>query len=149
MCYSVCRSHQDAREGHGPFERATNLPGLAGQPVVLPCGEALMDQREARRDRTIRIGTRRQHLHLVVVHRGDLSQLDCICERSPWRFAKRKAWGCNCRRRPSGSPHYGAGICYGRMGLRPAVRARRAWRRQQHLWQARLVADDRFDRGEV
>jgi hypothetical protein len=89
-----------------------------------------MDKREMRRDRTWRTGERRQKLHLARVHPPDpmgIVKLDCVCERSAYRFAKQKALGgCRCSKKAKGRPKYGHGICLG-WDLRPTVKARRQW----------------------
>ncbi|MCI0569718.1 MAG: hypothetical protein L0Y66_03120, partial [Myxococcaceae bacterium] len=61
-----------------------------------------MEMRERRRALTVRHGARRRRLHLEWVHR--IGPLDCVCERSVWFFARRRAWGCNCRGRERENP---------------------------------------------
>jgi hypothetical protein len=92
-----------------------------------------MEKREERRDRTVRIGERRRRVHLSAAHPGGV--VDCVCERSAWWFAKRRALGCDCRGRRRGAPKCGRGMCAGgAYGYRDAVRARIAAARDCRAW---------------
>jgi hypothetical protein len=71
-----------------------------------------MEKREDRRDRSIRYGERARKIHLRIVHPNGV--VDCVCERSAWKFAKGKAMGCRCRRRHFGcSPKIAGSVCHG------------------------------------
>lgn len=104
-----------------------------------------MKKREVRRDRTIRKGTRRRRDHLKFKHPDGV--VDCVCELSVWRFAKRKGLGCEkCRGRTFGNPKVGNGLCTRADGkYRVAVEQRIAGKRLVQLWlaaaQIGLVAD--------
>jgi hypothetical protein len=91
-----------------------------------------MEKREIRRDWAIRVGERRQKLHVRVVHPE--GALDCECERSARYFAKRTALGCNCRRRWPGRPKLALSLCHGGGMYHPSVVERIAWRRLAHAW---------------
>jgi hypothetical protein len=91
-----------------------------------------MEKREDRRDRTIRKGERRRKDHLRRNHPSGV--VDCACEHSAWRFAKRKGLGCElCRGRTHGNPKLGSGVCCG-YGWRPAVVVRIAGKRLARAW---------------
>jgi hypothetical protein len=88
-----------------------------------------MKKRERRRTRTWEAGARQQKLHLSRVHPPDpmgIVKLDCVCERSVYRFAKQKWKSCRCSKKGKGNPKYGRGLCKG-FNLRPTVKARRQW----------------------
>jgi len=92
-----------------------------------------MKKREDRRDRTIRKGARRRKDHLRRNHPDGV--VDCICEFSVWRFAKRKGLGCEkCRGRRHGNPKYGVGLCAGVGEMREAVVTRIVGKRIEHAW---------------
>ena len=104
-----------------------------------------MKKREVRRDRTYRKGARRRHDHLKFKHPTGV--VDCVCELSIWRFAKRKGLGCEkCRGRTYGNPKVACGLCTrGDNKYRAAVVARIAGKRATQRWlaaaRAGLVAD--------
>jgi hypothetical protein len=87
-----------------------------------------MKKREQRRDRTWRKGATRRREHLRIVHPNGV--VDCVCGRSVWRFAKRRALECDCRSRRHGNPKLGWGPCADL--VHQAVRERIAWRRERH-----------------
>lgn len=92
-----------------------------------------MKKREDRRDRTIRYGEAARKTHLRVVHPDGV--VDCVCERSAWRFAKRKSLGCGCRRVQRGlSPKIAGSLCHGGGGYHPCVVERIAGKRLAHAW---------------
>jgi hypothetical protein len=92
-----------------------------------------MKKRAARRDRTIRKGARRRKDHLERNHPNGV--VDCICELSVWRFAKRKGLGCeSCRGRRHGNPKIGGGLCSGEWDWRPSVAERIAGKRVTWAW---------------
>jgi hypothetical protein len=100
--------------------------------------KGIMEKREDRRDRTIRKGDRRRKDHLRRSHPS--GAIDCMCEHSAWRFAKRKGLGCEvCRGRVHGNPKLGRGVCCGD-GWRPAVVVRIASKRLARAW---LLSIDR------
>lgn len=90
-----------------------------------------MEPREVRRDRSWRAGERARKEHLRIVHPDGV--LDCVCERSAWRFAKGAAIEHDCRRRARGNPKVGAGMC-GPYGYRPPVIERIRGRRMCSSW---------------
>jgi len=65
--------------------------------------------RGERRARTIRRARTRRRDHLHLVHGGNPGAVDCACELSIFYFAKRRALGCNCRKRRKGRPRVGVG----------------------------------------
>lgn len=96
-----------------------------------------MKPREVRRDRTIRIGERRRKRHLERVHPDGV--VDCVCEFSPWKFAKSAGLGCNCRGRRHGSPKTGVGMCTGgAYAYRLAVQERISGKRLCRQWRISL-----------
>ena len=95
-----------------------------------------MEKRESRRDWTIRVGERRRKLHVGAVHPEGV--LDCECERSAWRFAKRTALGCKCRRRWPGRPKLALSLCHGAGCYHLSVVERIAGRRLVREWLAAL-----------
>ncbi len=91
-----------------------------------------MEKREDRRDRTIRYGESARKIHLRVRHPD--GALDCICERSAWKFAKGKSLGCGCRRvQRSLSPKIAGSLCHGG-GYHPCVIERIAGKRLAKAW---------------
>jgi hypothetical protein len=92
-----------------------------------------MEARETRRDRSWRYARRTQEAHLRAVHPD--GRVDCPCEQSVWFFAKRKAVGCDCRKRRRGQPKVSRGPCYG-PEVRDAVRTRIEGRRVCDRWRA-------------
>lgn len=101
-----------------------------------------MKKREVRRDRTYRKGARRRRDHLRAVHPNGV--IDCVCELSVWRFAKRKGLGCEkCRGRMPGNPKVPCGLCSrGDNKWRPAVVERIAGKRLVREWlSARRLRD--------
>ena len=92
-----------------------------------------MKVREARRDRSWRYARRAQGAHLRAVHPD--GRVDCPCEQSVGFFAKRKAVGCDCRKRRRGQPKVSRGPCYG-PEVRDAVRTRIEGRRVCDRWRA-------------
>lgn len=102
-----------------------------------------MEDREKRRDRTIRYGERARKIHLRIVHPDGV--VDCICERSAWKFAKGKAMGCPCRRvQPGLSPKIGGSLCHGG-GYHPCVMERIAGKRLARKWLKELRGEDPLD----
>jgi hypothetical protein len=103
--------------------------------------EVTVKKREDRRDRTWRKGARRRRDHLRLVHPNGV--VDCVCELSVWRFAKRRALGCDCRSRTRGNPKVGNGLCARGDGkYRPAVTQRIAGRRAVRHWIAAADVED-------
>jgi len=102
-----------------------------------------MEDREKRRDRTIRYGERARKIHLARVHPDGV--VDCVCERSAWKFAKGKSMGCHCRRvQRSLSPKIAGSLCHGG-GYHPCVIERIASKRLSKAWLSELrgvEADD-------
>jgi len=95
-------------------------------------------KRGVRRARTIAVGEHRREVHLRQVHPDGV--VDCVCERSAWRFAKRGTVSCNCRRhsrlygpKVAASLCHGAGYCY-----HPSVIERIAGRRLARAWLSEL-----------
>ena len=71
-------------------------------------------RRAHRRDKTLVIAKRRRDEHLARNHfdaTTGLTQVDCVCELSNTFFAKRTAFGCNCRKRTKGRPKVASGLC--------------------------------------
>ena len=101
-----------------------------------------MKKREDRRDRTWRKGARRRRDHLRERHPSGV--VDCACELSVWRFAKRPGLGCEkCRGRTHGNPKVGSGICaLGNYKYRDAIVQRIAGRRAARRWLAAKDVDD-------
>jgi len=97
-----------------------------------------MEGREERRDRTIRYGERARKIHLSRVHPNGV--VDCVCERSAWKFAKGKAVGCRCRRtQRSLSPKIPGSMCHGGGGdYHDCVRERIEGKRLSKAWQHEL-----------
>jgi hypothetical protein len=101
-----------------------------------------MHSKEVRRERRRRswhYARRAKHVHLSLAHPDGAP--DCACERSTWYFEKRKALGCDCRKRRRGQPKIGRG-CH---GWRDAVAQRTAGRRLASAWLRALdrrAADD-------
>lgn len=86
--------------------------------------------RGARRQSTLRHARRAQAIHVHLAHPdGDV---DCVCERSVWWFARRGVFGCGCRRRQQGNPKYARGCCA--HGMRPAVVERIEGKRECRRW---------------
>lgn len=104
-----------------------------------------MEKREDRRDRTIRYGERARKIHLRIVHPDGV--VDCVCERSAWKFAKGKAMGCGCRRvQRSLSPKIPGSLCHdGVRGYHPCVRLRIDGRRLTQAWLRELRGADPLD----
>ena len=96
-----------------------------------------MKKREVRRDRTIRAGERARREHLRVIHPS--GPVDCVCEFSPWFFAKRGAVSCHCKRNRKGNPKVACSICHG-FGYHPSVRERIAGNRASHAWLRAVVS---------
>ena len=63
--------------------------------------------RDLRRYRTLIHAQQRQRLHLSRVHLNQTP--DCVCEQAALYFSKRRAFGCNCRKRRHGAPRLGTG----------------------------------------
>ena len=104
-----------------------------------------MEDREKRRDRTIRYGERARKEHLRVVHpRGPV---DCICEFSPWKFAKGKSVGCGCRRvQRSLSPKIPGSLCHAGDGdYHPCVAERIRGKRLAKAWLLEVRNGDPLD----
>jgi hypothetical protein len=101
-----------------------------------------MEKREDRRDRTIRYGERARKTHLRVVHPSGV--VDCVCERSAWKFAKGKAVGCSCRRvgRRTGPKVVFGGCHDGVRGYHPSVAERIAGKRLARAWLVAVRAGD-------
>jgi hypothetical protein len=96
-------------------------------------------KREDRRDRTQRKGFRRRRDHLQWKHPDGV--VDCVCELSIWRFAKRKGLGCEkCRGRCPGNPKVSRGLC--KRGYRPGVIERIAGKRIAREWISAIARDD-------
>jgi hypothetical protein len=104
-----------------------------------------MKKREDRRDRTIRYGERARKIHLRVVHPNGV--VDCVCERSAWKFAKGKSLGCGCRRiQRSLSPKVAGSLCHdGVRGYHPCVAERIDGKRLVKAWVLELRAADPLD----
>jgi hypothetical protein len=51
--------------------------------------------------------SRRARHHSSIVHQD--GALDCVCEGASFYFSKRRALGCNCRKRRRGQPRVGIG----------------------------------------
>jgi hypothetical protein len=89
-----------------------------------------------REDRRDRYGEAARREHMRVVHPSGV--VDCVCERSAWKFAKSKSVHCRCRRRRvggSGSPKVAGGWCHGAgFGYHPTVIARIAGKRLTRGW---------------
>jgi hypothetical protein len=98
--------------------------------------------REERRDRTWRYGARARRIHLSIVHPNGV--LDCVCERSVWKFAKGKSLGCNCGKRLRGRPKLGYGPCCSG-AYREAVVERIASRRLCRAWREAVLSVDPLD----
>ena len=104
-----------------------------------------MEDREERRDRTIRYGERTRRVHLRWVHpRGPV---DCLCEQSAWFFAKGKSLGCGCRRSSRrGGPKVTGGLCRGAGGAyQPCVVERIRGNRLCRAWLSELRGEDPYD----
>ena len=95
-----------------------------------------MKKREVRRDRDWRYGRRTQLEHLRQVHPDGV--LDCACENSTWFFRKRKAVGCDCRKRKHGQPKLTTGPCNGLGMARPSLIERRQGRKLCKDWLSEL-----------
>lgn len=125
-----------------------DLPGRApGDHARAPDGRGLevtMEDREKRRDRTIRYGERARKIHLAWIHPNGV--IDCVCERSAWKFAKGKSMGCRCRRvQRSLSPKIAGSLCHGETGYHPSVLQRIEGKRLARSWLVELrgaEADD-------
>lgn len=104
-----------------------------------------MEDREKRRDRTIRYGERARKLHLSWRHPE--GALDCICERSAWKFAKGKSLGCPCRRvQRSLSPKISGSLCHdGVRGYHPSVVERIEGNRLARAWLLEVRSVDPLD----
>jgi hypothetical protein len=104
-----------------------------------------MEGREERRDRTIRYGESARKTHLRVRHPDGV--VDCICERSAWKFAKGKSLGCGCRRAGRRtSPKVVFGMCHdGIRGYHPAVVERIEGKRLTKSWLSELRAGEAED----
>jgi hypothetical protein len=63
--------------------------------------------RALRRHQAFTHAKQRQALHLARTHPNQ--EPGCLCERSPLYFSKRRAFGCNCRKRRQGAPRTGTG----------------------------------------
>lgn len=99
-------------------------------------------RRGERRTRTERYGRRAQRLHLRWVH--PTGEIDCLCERSVWRFAKSKAFFCR-RRNFKGRPKIAGLGCGPDYGLRRRIVERIQGRRLAREWVSQLggrVAED-------
>jgi hypothetical protein len=104
-----------------------------------------MEDREKRRDRTIRYGERARKVHLQWRHPDGV--IDCVCEKSAWKFAKGKSLGCGCRRvQKSLSPKVPGSLCHtGDGDYHPCVAQRIAGKRLVKSWLLELrgvEADD-------
>jgi hypothetical protein len=96
-----------------------------------------VEQREDRRDRTIRYGTSARRVHLRRNHPDGV--VDCVCEQSVWFFAKGKSGGCRCRRvQRSLSPKIAGSLCHGGSGYHPCVVERIAGNRLTKAWLSEL-----------
>lgn len=93
--------------------------------------EVSVKKKLERRDRTWRHGDRVRRIHLRQVHRN--GEVDCICEQSTWFFAKRGVNRHNCRRRKSGAPKLGGGVCW-KFDMPPRIRERIDGRRLCRQW---------------
>jgi len=104
-----------------------------------------MEGRELRRDRTIRYGERARRIHLGVVHPDGV--VDCVCERSVWKFAKGKSLGCGCRRtgRRTGPKVVFGGCHGGDRGYHPCVVERIEGKRLCHAWRLAVHWLDMLD----
>ncbi len=104
-----------------------------------------MEDRERRRDRSIRYGERARRVHLRFVH--PKGPVDCICEQSAWFFAKGKSLGCPCRRvQRSLSPKIPGSLCHGFGGdYHPCVIQRIAGKRLTRTWLHELRGGDPMD----
>ena len=104
-----------------------------------------MEGREKRRDRTIRYGERARKEHLRVIHPDGV--VDCVCDRSAWKFAKGKSLGCHCRRRGRNcSPKVVASMCHdGSSGYHPCVRERIDGNRDARAWTKAVRTIDPLD----
>ena len=109
--------------------------------------EVTVKKREERRDRTIRYGERARKIHLEWVHPNGV--VDCVCERSAWKFAKGKSMGCNCRRVGSRTgPKVVYGGCHdGIRGYHPCVIERIAGKRLTKAWLLEVRAGSPLDVG--
>jgi hypothetical protein len=107
--------------------------------------EVTVKKREERRDRTIRYGERARRIHLRWVHPDGV--VDCVCERSAWKFAKGKALGCNCRRVQSSlSPKISGSLCHDDVrGLHPSVAERIGGKRLTRTWLLEVRSGDPLD----
>jgi hypothetical protein len=100
-----------------------------------------MEDRERRRDRSIRYGERARREHLRIVH--PKGPVDCLCEQSAWFFAKGKSLGCRCRRvQRSLSPKIAGSLCHGGGGYHPCVRERIDGKRLCRRWLAAAAPPD-------
>lgn len=63
--------------------------------------------RDLRRYQALIHAQQRQRLHLSRVHPNQTP--DCVCEQSALYFSKRRAFGCNCRKKRHGAPRVGTG----------------------------------------
>jgi hypothetical protein len=63
--------------------------------------------RDLRRYQALIHARQRRRLHLSRVHLNQAP--DCACERAALYFSKRRAFGCNCRKKKPGAPRVGTG----------------------------------------
>lgn len=67
-------------------------------------------KRGRRRQQSEAVSAARRKDHLSRVHHNDLSNIDCTCELAAWYFVKRRALGCDCRKRKWGQPRRSSGF---------------------------------------
>lgn len=90
--------------------------------------------RGPRRARTIAVGERRREVHLRQIHPDGV--VDCACELSAWRFAKRGSVSCRCRRRSRREgPKVWSSLCHDNArGYHPSVAERIDGKRLAARW---------------
>lgn len=103
------------------------------------------DGRGPRRARTIAVGEHRREIHLSRVHPDGV--LDCACERSAWRFAKRGAVSCGCRRRSRQcGPKVWGSLCHDSVrGYHPSTAERIDGKRLSARWRVELRGSEPDD----
>jgi hypothetical protein len=96
-----------------------------------------MEDREDRRNRTLRYATRARNVYALFTGRiGGLKFL-----RPVGFYAKQKSLGCGCKRRGrTGSPKLINSMCHGGNGLHPSVVERIRGNRLAHGWLRALQA---------
>lgn len=123
------------------LDGSSHIRRIAGHHEALPrcsfatrAGDArkedimLEGKRGRRRYETIVIGLRRRAWHIELLHAGKVENIDCVCEFSPFLFAKRKASACShCSRRAKGRPRSWNGLC-GYLWRTPLYKERCRWR---------------------